>query len=210
MEHSRRVLRSVDWFQSGRKAASCSGAEPAAGIQRGCGGAGCHDGLERRHKRAGSGRPGHIPCSQYFALSDNENNEVQVWDLLSKKRIDLVQRSEVGRIQFHPTKQLLAVGYADRKIRIWSLPDARILTEIPQDGAIEFGSAAIHFTPDGKHLVRREGGSWSLYGEYVSFFAWQPDDLIRHACARTISKKLDASLWAEQLPGQSYRETCGE
>ena len=143
--------------------------------------------------------------STYIAISDGD--KVQLWNLRTKERVDLRrQKIEIGVLTFHPTELSLAVGYSDKKIRIWKLsPAPQIVSEIPQDEPFEFGSHPIRFTLDGKFLVRSHTGR---AGEVVTVIPWQQDDLVRMACDRTIRKKLDPDVWNEHLKGQPYRETC--
>ena len=146
--------------------------------------------------------------STYIAVSDDE--KVQLWNLNTKKRLDLVQdKNEIGVLSFHPSEPYLAVGYSDKKIRIWKVsPQPQIVSEIPQDEKFEFGSTPIQFTRDGKFLIRAQGYADGPSGEFVTALPWQQDDLIRLACERVVRKKLDIDVWNEYLKGQSYRQTC--
>jgi len=149
-------------------------------------------------------------ASDYFAFSEME--KIHVWRLSSRKQMELVQRgNEVSALAFHPKEPLLAAGYSDKRIRVWKLaPDPAVLTEIPQDDEFTFGSRPMKFTPDGRYLVRAQGSADDGFGAFVSFFPWRQEDLLAHACARTLDKKLATAVWAEYLPGEAYRATCPE
>jgi WD40 repeat protein len=146
--------------------------------------------------------------SQYFAFTDDQ--KIQVWNLKTKKVIDLGQRmNEVGSIAFHPADLYLAAGYHDRKIRIWKLsPDPQVITEIPQDGDFDFGSQPVRFSRDGRFVLRLDGNGGSPFGELVSFLPWQSQDVLLNACTRALRKGLGTAAWEDYLKGQPYRETC--
>jgi WD40 repeat protein len=65
----------------------------------------------------------------------------------------------INSLDFGAGDRLLAAGAADGVLRVWDVPSARLLREIPLQSTV-----AARFTPDGKMLLATQlTGALSLY-----------------------------------------------
>ena len=88
-----------------------------------------------------------------------------------------------------------------------------MLAEIPQDNDFDQGAWPLTFSRDGRFVLRLDGPhlderKHGTFGERLSFLPWQPADVIKNACGRSIRKGLEMAVWDNYLKGQPYRETC--
>jgi WD40 repeat protein len=106
---------------------------------------------------------------------------------------------DIGAISFSPDGRDLAAVSEDNSARIWRTADAVLVTTIPE-GGVPYRARSVAFSGDGRYLLLQHDG--------VRSYLWQPADLIREACRRSIRAKLDETEWQLYLKGEPYRETC--
>jgi WD40 repeat protein len=98
------------------------------------------------------------PDGQYLALSGS-GGLLELWDISSSLPIAINKQSlpNVGftqSVSFHPSVQLIATGYNDRLVRIWSIPNLNLVTTLAGHEGFVFTTV---FSPDGEWLASGSG-----------------------------------------------------
>lgn len=155
------------------------------------------------------------PSSRHVAVANG--TKIEVHDIVRKKRASTLLQTggEIQNVAFSPDGEYLAAGSADKNVRIWRMADGAEIMAIPQEHSFLFNErtgdgGTVAFTSDGKYLMVAQGSDKGPYGRFVRLILWRPEDVLREACRRSFRKKLTEAEWQQFLPGQPYRETCGD
>ncbi len=131
-------------------------------------------------------------------LTASRDKSARIWDSTTGENLrTLLHDDEVRAASFSRDGRWVVTASDDKTVRVWDAQTGGEVARLPHDDRVL--SAA--FSADGKHVVT--GTTSGL----VRIFAWEPDELIKQACAR-LSRNLTAVEWEEHLRGEPYRKTC--
>ncbi|MCU1244600.1 MAG: peptidase caspase catalytic subunit p20, partial [Acidobacteria bacterium] len=135
------------------------------------------------------------------ALAVTDGAKVTIVDIPPGRKLRTFAQlgGDIGAISFSPDGHDLAAVSEDNSARIWRTADAVLVTTIPE-GGVPYRARSVAFSGDGRYLLLQHDG--------VRSYLWQPADLTREACRRSIRAKLDETEWQLYLKGEPYRQTC--
>lgn len=141
-----------------------------------------------------------------WLASGDEKGFVSLLDILGKRllRKHRAHNRMVADISFSPTKPLLATASWDGMVRIWNVPDMKLLQQIEMKPRWQFTryATSVCFSPNGKFLaigkrVVKEG-EWSV--EIFETGSWKPFDRFglaeKHGGVRSLSFSPDGKYIA--------------
>jgi WD40 repeat protein len=90
--------------------------------------------------------------AKLLAISSGEAQTVEIWNLATGKRNQLVQDGAGGaaRLVFSPNDQALVSANYDNDIRMWNTETGQLFAKVGDQTGTMFGA---EFTPDGKQLI---------------------------------------------------------
>ena len=142
------------------------------------------------------------PSSGLFAVTP-DRYAIQVWDMLTSKRIHTLYTSFTGAVNclaFSPDGKILATGHYDGMIRLWDVESGELVRELKTAGVIE----ALSFSPSGGVLA-----SGSSYQDFaVRLWDVQSGALLRTLEGHTHGiESLEFSPNAQLLASAAYDGT---